>query len=220
MNDFLTPHTVQMQRRGGVSLSFLLCALCAFLTNANSFAASALALGAQNESASWPLATEAKVDSRGIFLRNVVAQNYTLPLTEVRIADAPVFGHAAVYTRAQLNDLLAKAAPEIVPMWNGPERVRVVRRSRMLDETEMRQMLTASLQADQVRERGELEIRFVRPWASITVPDEPLNLRVLDLPNTGISGNFIVRCELKASEEIAATWQINVNAKIWREVWV
>jgi len=29
-----------------------------------------------------------------------------------------------------------------------------------------------------------------------------------------------VRCEMKAGEEIVGAWQINVNAKIWREVWV
>ena len=199
-------------------MSFLLCALCASLLS--SHAASALALGSSNESASWPLAIEAKVDSRGVFLRNVVAPTHTQPLTEVRIADAPAFGRVVVYTRAQLNDLLAKTAPEVVPVWSGSERVRIVRRSRMLDETEMRQMLTTALQNDHVRERGELELRFVRPWASVTVPDEALALRVLDLPNTGISGNFIVRCEMKAGEEIVGTWQINVNAKIWREVWV
>jgi flagella basal body P-ring formation protein FlgA len=206
------------QTRRGVSLSFLLCVLCVLLPN--SFGASALALDSQNQAASWPLAVEAKVDSRGIFLRNIVAQNFTQPLPEVRIADAPAFGRFAVYTRAQLNDLLAKAAPEIVPMWSGPERVRVVRRSRSMDETEIRQMLTSTLQNEHVRERGELEIRFVRPWAPVTVPDEACSLHVLDLPNTGISGNFIVRCELKCGEEIVGTWQINVNAKIWREVWV
>jgi flagella basal body P-ring formation protein FlgA len=192
-------------------LSFLLCALCSLFSP--SFAAS-------TESASWPLATEAKVDSRGIFLRNVIAQTFTQPLAEVRIADAPVFGRAAVYTRAQLNDLLAKAAPELIPVWSGPERVRVVRRSRTLDETEVRQMLTSTLQSEQVRERGELELRFVRPWAPIVVPDEALALRVLDMPNLGVTPNFIARCELKAGEEVVGTWQINVNAKIWREVWV
>ena len=199
-------------------MSFLLCVLCASFLN--SFAASALSLGAQPEAASWPLAAETKVDSRGIFLRNVIAQTFTQPLPEVRIADAPAFGRAAVFTRTQLNDLLAKAAPELIPVWSGPDRVRVIRRSRVLDETEMRQMLTATLQGDQVRERGELELRFVRPWAPVNVPDEALSLHVLDLPNTGISGNFIVRCEMKAGEEIVGAWQINVNAKIWREVWV
>jgi flagella basal body P-ring formation protein FlgA len=192
-------------------LSFLLCALCSLFSSA---------LAAQNESASWPLAAEAKVDSRGIFLRNVVAQTFNQPLPEVRIADAPVFGRFAVYTRAQLNDLLAKAAPEVIPVWSGPERIRVVRRSRTLDETELRQMLTSTLQQDQVRERGELELRFVRPWAPQVVPDEALALRVLDMPNLGVTPNFIVRCEMKAGEEIVGTWQINVNAKIWREVWV
>jgi flagella basal body P-ring formation protein FlgA len=177
-------------------------------------------LNAPGDSASWPLASEAKVDGRGIFLRQVVAQSSSQLLPEVRITDAPAFGKAAVYTRTQLNDLLAKAAPELIPVWSGPERVRVVRRSRALDETEMRQMLTTTLQTEQVRERGELELRFVRPWGPVAVPDEPLTLRVLDLPNTGISGNFIVRCELKAGEEIVGNWQINVNAKIWREVWV
>jgi flagella basal body P-ring formation protein FlgA len=185
-----------------------------------SFAAAPNAITSANESATWPLGTEAKVDSRGIFLRNVVAPNFTATLPEVRIADAPPFGRAVVYTRNQLNDLLAKAAPEIIPMWSGPERIRIVRRSRVMDETEMRQMLSATLQNDQVRQRGELEIRFVRSWGPITVPDEPLALRIVDLPNTGISGQFIVRCELKAGEEIVGNWQINLNAKIWRDVWV
>jgi flagella basal body P-ring formation protein FlgA len=199
-------------------LSFLLCVLC--ISAANVIGASALALGAVNESASWPLATEAKVDGRGVFLRNVIAPNFTQPVPEIRIADAPAFNRAIVYTRSQLNDLLARIAPEMIPMWSGPERVRIVRRTRQMDESEIRQMLVATLQKDQVRERGELELRFVRPWATTLVPDEPLAMRVVDLPNTGISGNFIIRCELKAGDEIVGNWQINVNAKIWREVWV
>jgi flagella basal body P-ring formation protein FlgA len=218
MNIFLTPQ----QRHRGVSLSFLLCALCSLFFSPNARAASAFDLGgpSTNQAASWPLAIEAKVDGRGIFLRNVIAANFTQPLPDVRIADAPAFGRYAIYTRAQLNDLLAKTAPELIPVWSGPERIRVVRRARMMDETEIRQMLTTTLQNEQVRERGELEIRFVRPWAPVLVPDEALALRVIDLPNTGISGNFIVRCEMKAGDEIVGNWQINVNAKIWREVWV
>src|SRR5687768_16402458 len=103
--------TAPPQRHGGVSLSFLLCVLCGLFSFANARANGA----ALNESASWPLATEAKVDSRGIFLRNVVAATFNQALPEVRIADAPAFGRVAVYTRAQLNDLLAKAAPELIP---------------------------------------------------------------------------------------------------------
>jgi flagella basal body P-ring formation protein FlgA len=183
------------------------------------FASSSRALPAL-DAASWPLAAEVKVDGRGIFLRNVVAATFTQALPEIRIADAPPFGRAIILTRAQLTDLLGKVSPELEPVWSGSERVRILRRSRILDETEMKQMLTTSLQKDQVRDRGELELRFVRQWAPIQIPDEPLQLRVLDMPNLGVTPNFIARCELKAGEEIVGTWQINVNARIWREIWV
>ncbi len=172
------------------------------------------------DAASWPLAADVKVDSKGVYLRQLVAPSFSQPLPDIRLADAPAFGRFAFFTRAQVADLLAKAAPDLEPNFSGPERIRVSRRSRHLDETEMRQLLTAVIQSEQVRERGELELRFVRPWAPVIVPDEPLSLRVLDLPNTGVAHNFIARCELRAGDEIAGAWQINVNAKIWREIWV
>ncbi len=172
------------------------------------------------EVASWPLASEVKVDGRGIFLRNVIAANFTQPAPEIRLGDAPPFGRATFLTRKQLTDLLSIAAPEVEPVWSGPERVRIVRRARALNETEIKQMLTAAIQNDQVRERGELELHFVRPFIAAQVPDEALQLRVLDMPNLGVTPNFIARCELKAGEEVVGTWNLNVTAKIWREVWV
>jgi len=172
------------------------------------------------DSASWPLAAQVAVDSKGIFLKDIVAPAFTQSLPVVRVADAPAFGKAALFTRAQLNDILIRVAPDLNPVWSGAEKIRIVRRSRPIDETEMKQLLTATLQSEQVRDRGELELRFVRPFAPVLVPDEPLQLRVLDLPNTGISPNFIARTELRAGEEIVGTWQLNVTAKVWREIWV
>ena len=172
------------------------------------------------DSASWPLAPQVAVDSKGIFLKDLVAPIFTQSLPVVRVADAPTFGKAAVFSRAQLNDILIRVAPDLNPLWSGAERIRIVRRSRPLDETEMKQLLTGTLQTDQVRDRGELELRFVRPFAPVLVPDEPLQLRVLDLPTTGISPNFIARTELRVGEEIVGAWQFNVTAKIWREIWV
>lgn len=170
--------------------------------------------------ASWPLAPEARVDSRGIYLRDLFAPGFSQPLPEIRLGDAPLFGRFVMLNRAQVTDLLAKAAPDLDPLWSGAERIRVVRRARVLDETEIKQMLTSALQEENVRERGELELRFVRPWAPVHAPDEPLKLKVLDLPNAGISPNFIVRFEVKAGTELVGTWSLNVNAKIMREVWV
>jgi flagella basal body P-ring formation protein FlgA len=90
----------------------------------------------------------------------------------------------------------------------------------MLDESEMKQMLTSVLQSEHVRERGELELRFIRPFAAIQAPDEALQLKVIDLPNAGVSPQFIARCELRAGDELIANLQINVNAKIWRDIWI
>ncbi len=179
-----------------------------------------LCMGQTNEVASWPLASSGAVDSQGVFLKNIISPNFTQPLPNIRLADAPQWGRVTFLTRAQITELIAKENPDLTPVWSGPERVRVIRRSRLLDETEMKQMLTATLQAEHVRERGELEIRFNRPWVSVQVPDETLQLRVIDLPNTGISQSFIARCELKAGEEVIGNWQIAVTAKIWRDLWV
>lgn len=171
------------------------------------------------ERASWPLVAQATVDSQGIFLKNLVAPSYTQPLPTIRLADAPAWGRITILTRSQISELVAKEAPDLAAVWSGPERVRVIRRNRMLDETEMKQMLTATLQSEHVRERGELELRFARPWTAIQAPDEALTLHVLDLPNSGVTPNFIARCELRAGDEVVGNWQINVNAKIWRDVY-
>ena len=173
-----------------------------------------------NESASWPLTAQAQVDSQGIYLKNLVAPNFTQPIPEIRLADSPAWGRFTILTRAQITDLLAKQSPDLTPVWSGPERVRIIRRSRMLDETEIKQLLTSTLQSEHVRDRGELELRFVRPWTAIQAPDEALQLRVLDLPNSGVTPNFIARCELRAGNEVVGNWQLNVNAKIWRDVYV
>ncbi len=63
------------------------------------------------------------------------------------------------------------------------------------------------MQRDCVKERGELELRFVRPWASIAVPDEPITVRILDLPTVGISTFFMTRFELRTAHETLGTWQ-------------
>ena len=40
----------------------------------------------------------------------------------------------------------------------------------------MTALLTAALQRDYVKDLGELELRFARPWTPVTVPDEPLRV--------------------------------------------
>jgi flagellar basal body P-ring formation protein FlgA len=165
------------------------------------------------------LLTNAVVDSEGVFLSHVLMS--TNPLPHLRLADAPQFGQAVVLTRAQVAELLQKnsAEPAITPLL-GADKVRIIRRARPYNESEIRDQLTALLQNDYVKDKGELEIRFLRPWIPIVLPDEPLTLKVLNLPSTGVTPNCIVRFELSTKREILGSWQAPVSARVLSEVWV
>ncbi|MGC3960888.1 MAG: flagellar basal body P-ring formation chaperone FlgA [Verrucomicrobiota bacterium] len=126
-----------------------------------------------------------------------------------------------IFTPTQLNDLLQQTAPELVNTnWSGAKQIRVTRKMRLLAESDLKEMLTVALQQDYVKDRGELELRFSRPVAPASVIDEPLTVKILDLPTAGVTANFIARFELRAGDEVAGTWQIPVQASIWREVYV
>jgi flagella basal body P-ring formation protein FlgA len=95
-----------------------------------------------------------------------------------------------------------------------------VPRTRVLDETEIRMLLTETLQHDFVKDRGELELRFTRPWTSVEVPNEPLEVVVSDLPTMGVTPNFIVRVQVRVGKDTVGPWQLPVQARVWRDVWV
>lgn len=165
----------------------------------------------------------AQVGVSGIYLREVLAASSAhMPvLPDLRLAAAPALGQTASFTRDQIAALVARFAPELAATnWSGAARVLVTRRLRPLHEGELRQGLTAALQREHVKDKGELELRLARPWPVAWVPDDPLTLKVLDLPTTGVSPNFILRFELWTGEERVGAWQLAVQARIWREVLV
>src|SRR6185436_13099903 len=124
-------------------------------------------------------------------------------------------------TRTRIAEALRSAAPEIaVTNWAGAQQVRISRRARLLNEVEINEMLKSQLQREHVRDRGELELRLLRSWTPISVPDELLSVKLLDLPASGLSANFIARFELGTPREVVGGWQIPLQAKIWREAWV
>jgi flagella basal body P-ring formation protein FlgA len=100
-----------------------------------------------------------------------------------------------------------------------PSRAELVAR-RKLAESELKELLTAALQADHVRDLGELELTFTRPWKTVPVPDRELSVRIVELPTMGVSPMFIVRFELRAGDELAGAWQQPVRARVWRDLWV
>ena len=178
-----------------------------------------------DEPSTLQLNATASVDSDGIFLRQLVAADAALP--ELRLGNAPAVGQAVVFRRAQLSELLRTASGDAVDHpalvctnWTGAEAIRVTRRERALGEADLLTMLTAVLQQEYVKDKGELELRLTRPWTERKVPDEPLTLKVLELPNTGVTPSCIVRFELRTAHETVGNWQACVQANIWREAWV
>jgi flagella basal body P-ring formation protein FlgA len=159
-----------------------------------------------------------QADGAGIFLQQLVQGELALP--PLRLCDAPAFGKTTVLNRAQLGQL-AKAAGLELPLtnWTGADSVRVSRRSRAMAEREVMQLLTSQLQQQYIRDKGELELRLARPWTTVNVPDEPFALKVLDIPNTGVTPSFIVRFELEtAAGEQVGSWQAFLQARVWREI--
>lgn len=181
----------------------------------------ALACPLAGHTASLALQPAATVTGEGVHLAQLVAADAGAKLPHLRVADAPAVGQSLLLTRDQVAALLQKSAPELVPTnWTGSAQVRVTRRTRQLGESELKELLTHALQREHVRQRGELELAFPRAWSPVTVPDEPFTLRLLDVPASGVSGNLIVRFELRGPRENFGPWSVVTQARVWREVLV
>lgn len=161
------------------------------------------------------LRPEAQVTGEGVFLEQLVTDGMA---EKVRLCDAPPFGQRLVLPRARLTALLGEKHAGRV--WAGAEQVVVTRAGRALEEPELKTLLTAELQRAHVRTRGELQIRCLRPWTPASVPNEPLAVKVVELPLAGVTANFIVRFELRTEHELIGQWQMPLQAQIWNDVWV
>jgi flagella basal body P-ring formation protein FlgA len=92
--------------------------------------------------------------------------------------------------------------------------------TRVLTEADTISLLTATLQKNYVKDKGELEITFTQPWTAPVLPDEPLTVKILELPTAGVTPSFIARFQLCTATQTVGTWQITLRAHVWREVWV
>ena len=172
-----------------------------------------------SEPSNFQLRPTAQTDSTGIFLSQIIDSRDPLPA--VRLGDSPAFGKITVLTREQITALLRDAGAELaVTNWLGADAVRVTRRTRALTEADLLTLLTDTLQRDCVKDKGELELRPTRPWTEVNLPDEPLTLKILEQPTAGVTAAFITRFQLCTSRETLGTWQLSLQARVWREAWV
>lgn len=93
-------------------------------------------------------------------------------------------------------------------------------KTRALTEADTLALLTTALQKNYVKDKGELEIAFTHPWTAPVLPDEPLTVKILELPTAGVTSSFIIRFQLCTAAQTVGTWQETIQAHIWREVWV
>ena len=162
----------------------------------------------------------ASAPSQGIFLSDLVNKTEQ-PLPRIQLAPAPQIGRPIFLTRTQISALLTKAAPDLIcTNWAGADRIKVIRATRVVNEPVLKELLTETLQRDFVKDRGDIELRFNRPWASLVVPDEPLSLKVLEMPTSGVSPSFICRFELIAGSDVVGSYQQPLGAKVWKEIFV
>jgi flagella basal body P-ring formation protein FlgA len=168
---------------------------------------------------SWQLPAEARVDSSGIFLNQLVNATPPVALPQIRLAPAPPLGQTIFFTRDQV---IALARTNLAGLdatnWTGPARVRVSRRVRLLEESEMTGLLAAALQREYVKDMGELELRFASPWLAVTVPDEPLSVTITQMPAAGVNPNFLAGFELWNGKERVGHWQTVLQSRVWREM--
>ena len=89
----------------------------------------------------------------------------------------------------------------------------------VLDDAAVTKLLAAALQEQFTGADGKLDLRFTRPWVSTNAPAGPLTLKILEMPNSGITSAFLVRFEMiSADGAILGNWQMSVQAHLWREI--
>ena len=192
------------------------CLLPAALCNGR-LASSALA----GEPSTLLLFTNAQATGAGVFLEQLVGEHPALAGTPLRLMDAPAVGRVVLLTRAQLAERLAKSSPDFAVIdWTGAERVRITRRTRPLNEAEVIERVTAQLQKDVVRERGDLELHLARPWVPVTIADETFTVKLSDLPPSGLRESMVIHFELVAGRDPLGDWTVPVSAKLWRDIFV
>ncbi len=116
--------------------------------------------------------------------------------------------------------ILSGAEPSAAPIHSGMQATNAAPRERLLDQPELRTLLTAALERQYASGGGQLELRLMRSWTACKVPDGPLTLNLLEMPNDGIRSYFLIGFELRAAGRRIGNWQMPVQANLWRKVWV
>lgn len=162
-------------------------------------------------------ATGAMVRSDGVFSTDLIQGIPALP--RVRVAPAPQVGAWSQLSRTSVVEALRIAGVDLsVVRWTGPESARISRAMRELGEAEVRDQITQELQRRFARNGGEIEVRLSRPWRSVSIPDESLDIRLLDLPTAGLQSLISLKVEGLVGGDAVGSWFQPIQVRHWCEV--
>lgn len=198
-------------------LRFAVCGVVLFFGTSFRLAAEEVSAG----SAPILLSLRAKADvgATGVFLDQVVVATSAGAVPHLLLAEAPGFGQTVSLSRTGLQATLdVQLAGFTLTNAPGADRVQVSRRSRSLEEEELKALLTASLREEFERDPGELELRFLRAWTALAVPADPIEVRILDVPASGLNSFLLVRFELWSGLERLSQHQVSLQARLWRDL--
>jgi flagella basal body P-ring formation protein FlgA len=120
--------------------------------------------------------------------------------------------HSALRTRLRADEPAAPPLP-------APALEATTNTNTILDEAAVTRLLTAAIQEQYPSADGKLDLHFTRPWAIRTATNGPVTLKILDLPNDGVTSSFLCRFEIVcANGNSLGNWQMPVQAHLWREV--
>ena len=162
-------------------------------------------------------AAGAMVRSEGVFSTDLIQGVPALP--RVRVAPAPQVGAWSQLSRTSVVEALRIAGVDLsLVRWTGPESARVSRAMRDLGEVEVRDRITQELQRRFARNGGEIEVRLSRPWRSVSIPDESLDIRLLDLPTAGLQSLISLKVEGLVGGDAVGSWFQTIQVRHWCEV--
>jgi flagellar basal body P-ring formation protein FlgA len=163
------------------------------------------------------LLPEAQVDVQGIFLGEIIKPTKDVSGT-LQISAPPAWGETRKLTRVQLSEMLAKSLPSTQVEWTGASEIRITRKSRMLQDRELMQLLTKQLQPTDSAKGGELILALSREWKPVPVPVEPIEIKILEKPN--ISPAVLLKFQIVSVDESVGTFTVFLKSQLMREVWV
>ena len=162
-------------------------------------------------------ATGAMVRSEGVFSTDLIQGIPALP--RIRVAPAPQVGAWSQLSRTSVVEALRIAGVDLsLVRWTGPESARISRAMRELGEAEVRDQITQELQRRFARNGGEIEVRLSRPWRSVSIPDESLDIRLLDLPTAGLQSLISLKVEGLVGGDAVGSWFQPIQVRHWCEV--